>query len=104
MSKLEGANALALGQARMARRGIGSPMGRNEIGPYFALGDRVRHHDRYNDDNFDFTEPYERFLKVDDLYPVRRSNASLYFWLVLSTTSGGRCGAGGVFFQSRVSR
>jgi predicted dithiol-disulfide oxidoreductase (DUF899 family) len=37
-----------------------TPKGRNENGPYFALGDWVRHHDRYGDDNFDFTEPYQQ--------------------------------------------
>jgi predicted dithiol-disulfide oxidoreductase (DUF899 family) len=36
-----------------------TPKGRNETGPYFALGDWVRHHDRYDRDDFDFTEPYQ---------------------------------------------
>ena len=35
------------------------PKGRNETGPGFNLGDWVRHHDRYDDDDFDFTEPYQ---------------------------------------------
>jgi predicted dithiol-disulfide oxidoreductase (DUF899 family) len=35
-----------------------TPKGRNETGPYFSMADWARHHDRYNDENFDFTEPY----------------------------------------------
>jgi hypothetical protein len=36
-----------------------TPKGRNETGPGFNLGDWVRHHDRYEDDNFDFMEAYQ---------------------------------------------
>ena len=36
-----------------------TPKGRNETGPYFAMPDWVRHHDRYDRDNFDFMEPYQ---------------------------------------------
>jgi predicted dithiol-disulfide oxidoreductase (DUF899 family) len=36
-----------------------TPKGRNETGPGFNLGDWVRHHDRYDADDFDFTEPYQ---------------------------------------------
>jgi predicted dithiol-disulfide oxidoreductase (DUF899 family) len=36
-----------------------TPKGRNETGPYFSLGDWVRHHDRYTENNFNFTEPYQ---------------------------------------------
>jgi len=36
-----------------------TPKGRNETGPSFDLSDWVRHHDRYDDDDFDFMEPYQ---------------------------------------------
>ena len=36
-----------------------TPKGRNETGPSFNLSDWVRHHDRYEDDDFDFMESYE---------------------------------------------
>jgi hypothetical protein len=42
-----------------------TPKGRNETGPGFNLGDWVRHHDRYDRADFDFTEPYQQAKASD---------------------------------------
>jgi hypothetical protein len=52
-----------------------TPKGRNETGPGFNLGDWVRHHDRYDRADFDFTEAYQQASASDSCGGSSESHA-----------------------------